>query len=167
MAGTAARSRTTPANASLRIGFPLLLPALVIVDGINCHDFVQEVAEVYRELLFAASSAAFSSARAPARIPCRPAFPRDTQLEGTDHPCSVFPVLRSVFPVLRSRFSVRPEPHPLPGALPGAFPGRRRDRGRSRRCRPPPRNEAHLAIDGRGQGRDKRGESSKRHHETA
>src|SRR5438552_12749028 len=106
MAGTAARSRTTPANASLRIGFPLLLPALVLVDGINCHDFVQEVAEVYRELFFAASSAAFSSARAPARIPCRPALPRDTQLEVTAHSCSVYPVLRSVFSVPGSRFPV-------------------------------------------------------------
>src|SRR5205823_5635811 len=132
-----------PANASLRIGFPLLLPALVLVDGINCHDFVQEVAEVYREV-FSRLLRQPSPRRVLPRGYRAGRHPLVTRkLEGTEPSCSVFPVLRSVFSVPGSPFPVRSN-HPPTGSPSWRLSRHRRDRGRSR---PPPRNVAHLAID--------------------
>src|SRR3989442_7855751 len=104
MAGTAARSRTTPANASLRIGFPLLLSCPCPCRRYQLSRFCSRGCRGLPRALFRGFLGSLLPCACPREYTLQAGIPLVTRKE--PHSYSVFPVLRSVFWVPGSPFPV-------------------------------------------------------------
>src|SRR2546426_12642813 len=102
MAGTAARSRTTPANASLRIGFPLLLSCPCPCRRYQLSRFCSRGCRGLPRALFRGFLGSLLPCACPREYTLQAGIPLVTRkLEGT---ALIFCVPCSAFCVLGSRF---------------------------------------------------------------